>query len=199
MITYLALRLTTGDYYWGSTLNLKRREKHHRKSKAKDWFHRSLRKYQNEWLFIEIWNEDDPKRTREQSLLDLHHGRSGCLNCSPMAGGGKQPGSGWKFGEENVAKRPEIRKKISEATKGKPKNHRTKFKKPWANAQANKNIWIKAPEYLDTWNKLGCPGDSRFSRLLGIERGAIRKMVKLFQEGWDPKKDSFWTYFFYLE
>jgi hypothetical protein len=199
MVTYLALRLTTGDYYWGSTSDLVRRERHHRKSKAEDWFHRSLRKHQDEWIFIEVWNEDDPKRTREQMLLDLHHGRPGCLNYSPTAGGGKQPGSGWKAGSANVAKRPEIRKKISEATKGKPKNHHPKFRKPWANAQSNKTVWAEASKYLDLWKQLNCPGDARFSRLLGIERGAIRKMVKLFQEGWDPVKDSFWINFFCLE
>lgn len=199
MVTYLALRITTGDYYWGSTSDLVRRERHHRKSNAEDWFHRSLRKHQDEWTFIEVWNEDDPKRTREQFLLNLHHGRPGCLNCSPIAGGGKQPGSGWGYGDQNLAKRPEVREKISKSTKGKPKNHHSKFRKPWANAQSNKAIWSKAPQHLELWKRHGCPAATEFSRLLGTERGAVRRMVKLFQEGWDPKGDSFWVDFFCLE
>ena len=199
MITYIAIRLTTGDYYWGSTTDLQRRESHHRKSKARDWFHRSLRKYQDEWEFIEVWNEEDPKRTKEQFLLDLHHGRDGCLNYSQIAGGGKQPGGGWGIGNANIAKRQEVREKISKATKGKSKKHHPKFKKPWANAMANKKIWKNAPSLLKIWNESGKPGSAKLARLLGIERGPIRKMVELFQNGWDPEKDNFWTDYFCFE
>jgi hypothetical protein len=199
MITYLAIRLTNGDYYWGSTTDLNRRESHHRKSKAEDWFHRSLRKHQNEWLFIEVWNEDDPKRSKEQSLLDLHHGRPGCLNLSQTAGGGNQPGSGWGKGEDNISKCLDVRKKISVATKGKPKNHSPKYRKPWANAQANKDVWQNAPSFLRQWIEFGEPNSSFFARLLGIERGPIRKMVKLFQSGWNPEKDTFWVEYFCFE
>jgi hypothetical protein len=199
MITYIAIRVTNGDYYWGSTTDLNRREAHHRKSKANDWFHRSLRKHQDEWMFIEVWNEDDPKRTREQFLLDLHHGRVGCLNHSPTAGGGKQPGSGWGLGENNISKRIEVRRKISEATKGKSKNHHPKYKKPWANAQANKDVWKLAPDFLRKWNEFDKPNSSLFARLLGMDRGPIRKMVKLFQNGWIPEEDNFWVEYFCFE
>lgn len=199
MITYIALRLTNGDYYWGSTTDLRRRESHHRKSKAEDWFHRSLRKHQNEWVFIEVWNEDDPKRTQEQAMLNLHHGRLGCLNYSETAGGGRQPGSGWGVGDNNISKRPEVRKKISLATRGKPKNHHPKYRKPWANAQANKDVWKKATMFLQRWKELGNPNSSLFARLLGIERGPIRKMVKLFQGGWVPTEDPYWVEYFCSE
>ena len=202
MITYLAIRITNGDYYWGSTVNLKEREYRHRLSKAEDWFHRSLRKYPEEWVFIPVWEEEDPKRSREQSLLDLHYGRKGCLNLSPRAGGGIQPGGGFKVGKENICHRPEVIAKYEEARKrrgGKPYNVDPKYKKPWANAAANKEDWAKSPEYLSSWIENGRPGDAKLSRLLGVTRGTIRKMVKLFQSGWVPTEDPYWVEYFRSE
>jgi len=195
MTTYLAIRLTNGDYYWGSTNSLKDREYRHRRSKGNDWFHRSLRKYPDEWVFIKIWNQDDPKRSIEQRMLDLHHGREGCLNHSPLAGGGKVPGSGWGYGNNNVARRPEVAAKISLATKGRPHNVQEKFRKPWANARANKELWRNAEQYFSLWKKSGEPTSGKFAKLLGTERGAIRKMTELFQKGWTPRSDELWVQF----
>ena len=83
MITYLALRLSNGDYYWGSTsMSLEKREKFHRKFKGNDHFHNSLKKYPDDWTFLEIFNEDTNDRETEREMLSLHHRRSGCLNIS---------------------------------------------------------------------------------------------------------------------
>lgn len=199
MVTYIAIRLSNGDYYWGSTNSLKDREYRHRSSKVDDWFHRSLRKYPLDWVFIEVWNEDDPKRSREQKMLDMHHGRPGCLNLSSVVGGGKIPGSGWGYGDRNIAKRPEVAKKISLATKGKPHNVRQEFRKPWANAMANKEIWRDAQTYLELWKRVGEPKYGKFAKLLGTKRGVIRKMTELFQKGWIPESDEYWVKFFRSE
>jgi predicted GIY-YIG superfamily endonuclease len=195
MITYIAIRLSNGDYYWGSTNSLEHREYRHRKSKAEDWFHRSLRKHPGDWVFTEVWNENDPKRSTEQKMLDLHHGRPGCLNHSPVAGGGKIPGSGWGIGENNIAKRPEVAAKISLATRGKPHNVQEKFRKPWANSMANKDLWRNAQHYLSLWETEGKPTSGKFAKLLGTERGVIRKMTELFQKGWIPCFDEHWVQF----
>ena len=202
MTTYLAIRITNGDYYWGSTTNFKEREYRHRRSKAEDWFHRSLRKYPGEWVFIPIWEEEDPKRLREQSLLDLHYRREGCLNLSPRAVGGIQPNGGFGKGKDNICHRADVIAKYEEARKkrnGRPRNVDPKYKKPWANPGANKETWAKSPELLSEWMESGCPGDAKFSRLLGITRGTIRKMVKLFQSGWNPEEDSYWVEYFCSE
>ena len=96
MITYLAIRLSNGDYYWGSTaMTLKKRERFHRKFKGNDHFHNSLKKYPNDWIFLEIFNEDTDNRETERKMLSLHHGNSGCLNIS------NEP-QGWGTGKNHA-------------------------------------------------------------------------------------------------
>lgn len=199
MITYLAINVSNGNYYWGSTVSLKKREKAHRKSKVIDYFHNSLRSDPESWVFVEVWDEEDPNRLREQQMLNLHHGREGCLNVSSLSGGGKIPGSGWGHGEDNIAKRPEIREKISKATRGKPHNLKPEFRKPWANAMANKEIWAKADSLHEVWSLLNKPGDGKLASMLGIKRGFIRKMIKYFREGWVPSQDKDWLLTFRSE
>ena len=197
VITYLAIRITTGDYYWGSTSQtLEQRETAHRNSKQGFRFTRSLKKYPNEWVFTEVWKSND--RLKEQEMLDLHFGRPNCLNASPNASGGKIPGNGFKFGDENVAKRPEVREKISKNTKGKPHNVKPEFRVPWANAMSNKDIWKSAQEHYEKWMSLDRPGSARYASTIGIDRTIIRKMIEKFQSGWIPKKDFLWLRYFNL-
>jgi photosystem II P680 reaction center D1 protein len=96
MITYLALRLSNGDYYWGSTaMTLKKRERFHRKFKGNDHFHNSLKKYPDDWMFLEIFNEDTDDRETERKMLSLYYGSKGCLNLS------NEP-QGWGTGKNHA-------------------------------------------------------------------------------------------------
>ena len=96
MITYLALRLSNGDYYWGSTaMTLKKRERFHRKFKGNDHFHNSLKKYPDDWMFLEIFNEDTDNRETERKMLSLYYGKKGCLNLS------NEP-QGWGTGKNHA-------------------------------------------------------------------------------------------------
>lgn len=197
VITYLAIRLTTGDYYWGSTSQtLSQRERRHRNASKDFLFTRSIKKYPDEWVFTEVWKTND--RTKEQEMLDLHFGRPGCLNTSTSSTGGKIPGNGFKSGEDNIAKRPEVREKISKQTKGKSHNVKPEFRAPWANAMSNKDIWIKAQEHYDKWISLNKPGSARYANTIGIDRTIIRKMIEKFQSGWIPKDDYLWLDYFNL-
>jgi hypothetical protein len=159
-------------------------------------FTRSLRKYPNEWVFTEVWKTED--RTKEQEMLDLHFGRPGCLNASPSTFGGKIPGNGFKCGEENIAKRPEVRDKISKQTKGKSHNVKPEFRAPWANAMSNKDVWSKAQEHYDKWISYGSPGSARYANIIGTDRTIIRKMIEKFQSGWIPNEDYLWLDYFNL-
>jgi hypothetical protein len=195
IITYLAIRLTTGDYYWGSTSQtLIERERGHRNSSKNFLFTRHLKKYPNEWVFIEVWNTGD--RTKEQEMIDLHFGRPGCLNTSTSSTGGKIPGNGFKSGNNNIAKLPEIREKISNRTKGKPHNVKPEFRAPWANAMSNKDIWKKAQEHYEKWFSLGNPGSARYATIIGTDRTIIRKMIEKFRGGWIPNEDVLWLDYF---
>lgn len=197
IITYLAIRLTTGDYYWGSTSQtLSQRERRHRNAYKDFLFTRSLKKYPDEWVFTKVWETTD--RIKEQEMLDLHFGRLGCLNTSTSSTGGKIPGNGFKSGEENIAKRLEVREKISNKTKGKPHNVKPEFRVPWANPMSNKDIWSKSQEHYVKWISLGKPGSARYANIIGIDRTIIRKMIEKFQSGWIPNKDFLWLDYFNL-
>jgi hypothetical protein len=197
VITYLAIRLTTGDYYWGSTSQtLEQRERRHRNANHNFLFTRSLKKYPNDWVFTEVWRTED--RSKEQEMIDLHFGRPGCLNTSTSSGGGKIPGNGFKFGDENIAKHPEIREKISKKVKGKPHNVKPEFRAPWANPMSNKDVWENAQEHYEHWVSLNKPGSARYANTIGIDRTIIRKMIEKFQGGWEPKSDYLWLDYFNL-
>jgi hypothetical protein len=197
VITYLAIRLTTGDYYWGSTSQtLIERERRHRNSSKNFLFTRYLKKYPNEWVFVEVWKTDN--RDKEQQMLDFHFGRPGCLNTSTSSTGGIIPGNGFKSGDDNIAKLPEIRKKISEKTKGKPHNVKIEYRTPWYNAMANKQLWRSAQEHYEKWLSLHRPGSARYANIIGTERTIIRKMIEKFQSGWIPNEDILWLDYFNL-
>lgn len=139
MITYLAIRLTNGDYYWGSTsMTLKRREQFHRKQLSNDHFHNSLRKYPEEWVFLEVFSENTEERSTERLMLKLHFGRSGCLNIS------NEP-QGWGSGKNHARNlKPELWQHLK--GEGHP---RVKDPSKWANAIGD-NHWTKKadPEFL---------------------------------------------------
>jgi hypothetical protein len=135
MITYLAIRLTNGDYYWGSTsMSLKRREQFHRSQDSNDHFHNSLRKYPEDWVFLEIFYDSYTDRTTEKKMLDLHHGNSGCLNIS------NEP-QGWGSGANHARnKNPEYWEHLK--GEGHP---RVKDPSKWVNAVGD-NHWTKSAD-----------------------------------------------------
>ena len=142
MITYLAIRLSTGDYYWGSTsMSLKRREQFHRKQKSNDHFHNSLRKYPDDWMFLEIFYDESLERFREKEMLSLHFGKPGCLNLS------NEP-QGWGSGVNHARnKKPELWDHLK--GDGHP---RVKDPSRWVNA-VGENHWTKKAD-RDTLRKL---------------------------------------------
>lgn len=197
IVTYLAIRLTTGDYYWGSTSQtLEQRERRHRNSSKNFLFTRYLKKYPEEWVFVQVWETED--RSKEQEMLDIHFGKPGCLNTSTSSSGGKIPGNGFKSGKDNIAKLPEIRQKISNKTKGKPHNVRAEFRTPWHNAMSNKEVWKFAQMHYERWISLDKPGSAKYANVIGVDRTIIRKMIEKFQSGWIPKEDLLWLDYFNL-
>jgi predicted GIY-YIG superfamily endonuclease len=132
MITYLALRLSNGDYYWGSTsMTLNKREKSHRKFKGNDHFHNSLKKYPDDWVFLEIFNEDTEKRETEKQMLSLHYGNPGCLNLS------NEP-QGWGTGKNHARnKNPQYWEHL------KGENHPRKINPEKWNGMLGDNHWTR--------------------------------------------------------
>lgn len=130
MITYLALRLTTGDYYWGSTsMSLSKRENLHRGFKGNDHFHNSLKKYPEEWVFLQVWDDPGCGRWREQLMLDYHYGKPGCLNISNR-------GQGFSSGDLHP-------RRISPESWPSGDSHpRRRNPEKWANA-VGENHWTK--------------------------------------------------------
>jgi hypothetical protein len=85
MFTYKATNTNNGKFYVGSSLDFKRRQKEHLRSKRNTPFHNALRKDPNsfEW---EVFEDDDHEPTLEQALLDMWFGKSQCYNLCPFAG-----------------------------------------------------------------------------------------------------------------
>ena len=132
MITYLAIRLSNGDYYWGSTsMALRKRERFHRKQSSNDHFHNSLRKYPEDWVFVEVFTEETKSRSTERLMLLLHCGRKGCLNIS------NEP-QGWGSGENHARN---LKPELWEHLKGEG-HPRVKDPGKWVNAMG-KNHWTK--------------------------------------------------------
>lgn len=99
-------------------------------------------------------------------------------------------------------KRKAVAIKVSEKLKDKPltEGHKEKLslrKKeffeefgPWANSQANKEIWIRAEEIYNKWVSEPC-GDRKLSRELGLPRNtSVKNMIVLFASGWVPTEDE---------
>lgn len=76
-------------------MSLKKRERFHRKFKGNDHFHNSLKKYPDDWVFLEIFSEDTEERETERKMLSLHCGTPGCLNLS------NEP-QGWGTGKNHA-------------------------------------------------------------------------------------------------
>ncbi len=144
MITYLAIRLSNGDYYWGSTsMTLKKRERFHRKFKGNDHFHNSLKKYSDDWVFLEIFNEDTDTRDTERKMLSLHYGNIGCLNLS------NEP-QGWGTGKNHARnKNPQYWEHL------KGDNHPRRVNPGKWNSLLGDNHWTKSAdkEYLKQFAK----------------------------------------------
>jgi hypothetical protein len=132
MITYLALRLSNGDYYWGSTaMTLKKRERFHRKFKGNDHFHNSLKKYPDDWVFLEIFYEETDLRETERKMLSLYYGKKGCLNLS------NEP-QGWGTGKNHARnKNPQYWEHL------KGDNHPRKLNPEKWNNSIGDNHWTK--------------------------------------------------------
>lgn len=171
MITYLAIRLSNGDYYWGSTsMTLKKRENLHRRFKGNDHFHNSLKKYPNDWIFLEIINEDTNTRETERKMLSIHFNRKGCLNLS------NEP-QGWGTGKNHARnKNPQYWEHL------KGDNHpRRKNPEKWNNL-LGENHWTRKAD-ISVLRKLG----ERFPIMSGddshMKDPEIAKKVSKWRQG----------------
>ena len=124
-------------------MTLKKRERFHRKFKGNDHFHNSLKKYPDDWIFLEIFNEDTDIRDTERKMLFLHYGRNGCLNLS------NEP-QGWGTGKNHARnKNPQYWAHLN------GDNHpRRKNPEKWNNLFGD-NHWTKSAdkEYLKQFAK----------------------------------------------
>lgn len=61
---------------------------------------------------------------------------------------------------------------------------------PWANSQANTEIWKMAHTVHELWIEEPC-GDRKLSRKLGIDRNkSVKNMITMFKSGWIPLEDG---------
>jgi group I intron endonuclease len=167
MITYLATNTANGKFYIGSTKNFEDRRKGHLK-KHDFPFQRALRK--NPGAFVwETWEDESDEPVLEQALLDMWFGKECCYNLSPFAS--RPPGNaglphtaetkqkistsmtGKLVGDKNPSKRAEVRMKISDSKKGKPRDEETRRKiakgvqgkKHWVNANGERKLQAEHP------------------------------------------------------
>ena len=84
MITYIATNTINGRFYIGSTNNLGRRKREHRKSRFNLPFNNSYRRNPDnfEWQTFE---DDSDEPILEQALLDMWFGTEQCYNLNPLA------------------------------------------------------------------------------------------------------------------
>lgn len=84
MITYIAINLTNGKFYIGSTSNFEKRQKSHLTSKENYPFQNALRKNPESFYWVKA--EDDLNdRSMEQYYLDYYFGSEQCYNLNPLA------------------------------------------------------------------------------------------------------------------
>ena len=95
MITYIATNTSNGKFYIGSTNNLERRKREHRKNKANYHFNNALRRNPDafDWKVVE---DDSKEPILEQALLDMWFGTEQCYNLNPFASRPRDPtGTTW--------------------------------------------------------------------------------------------------------
>jgi predicted GIY-YIG superfamily endonuclease len=95
MITYRAINKTNGRFYIGSTTDIERRKREHRKSRANTSFHIDYRKNPEnfEW---EVCEDQSHGRELEEALLEMFAGTDLCYNVSNRTdGGGGAKGHKW--------------------------------------------------------------------------------------------------------
>jgi group I intron endonuclease len=137
MDTYKATNTTNGKFYIGSTTNFEKRKKDHLCSSLRYPFQNALRKNPEafEW---EVWSDDSDEPILEQALLDMWFGKECCYNMNPSAQHPpswkgkrhkqetKDKQSETKKGDQNPAKRPEVRQKMSDSHRGVPLSDATR-------------------------------------------------------------------------
>lgn len=136
MITYIARNTFNGKFYIGSTTNLEKRKKNHLQSNKNYPFQNALRANPEafEW---EHWEDESEEPILEQALLDMFFGKGMCYNLNPSASippsakGLKRSAEHiarikeTKRGDNNPAKRPEVRAKNAVAQRGKKQSAET--------------------------------------------------------------------------
>jgi group I intron endonuclease len=166
MITYIATNTKNGKFYIGSTNDLKRRQRAHRKGTGH--FQNAYRK-NPEFFEWQIWEDNEGEPILEQALLDMWYGKECCYNLSPYAS--RPPGNlgvphtdqtkqkiseklkGKLIGDKNPSKKEKSRQKISESKRGKPRNEETRNKisegvrgkKHWINANGERKLQAEHP------------------------------------------------------
>lgn len=68
-------------------------------------------------------------------------------------------------------------------------------KKPWSASKASRTrreVWPFAQDYYETWKECGECGHQRLSSVLQVSPDGLRRIVKMFKEGWVPKEDPLW-------
>jgi hypothetical protein len=94
MITYRAVNKTNGRFYIGSTKDLGRRKRDHRKSRANTLFQLDYRENPEnfEW---EVYEDESDGRELEEALLEMYAGTELCYNASKSIHGGGTVGGQW--------------------------------------------------------------------------------------------------------
>lgn len=95
MITYIATNTSNGKFYIGSTNDIERRKREHRRSRGNHPFHNALRRNPDgfDWQVMED-EADEP--ILEQALLDIWFGTEQCYNLNPFARRPRDPtGTTW--------------------------------------------------------------------------------------------------------
>jgi hypothetical protein len=94
MITYRAINKTNGRFYIGSTKDIKRRKRDHRKSRANTPFQLDYRENPEnfEW---EVYEDESDGRELEEALLEMYAGTELCYNASKSIYGGGVVGGQW--------------------------------------------------------------------------------------------------------
>lgn len=156
-------------------MTLKQRERAHRKQGGNDHFHNSLRKYPDDWVFLEVFSDQTTERSKEREMLSLHFGQPGCLNLS------NEP-QGWGSGEFHArSQKPELWEHLK--GQGHP---RVKDPSRWANA-VGENHWTKKAD-RETLRKLSSNlPPTKTGEDNHMKKPEIAKKVSKWRQGKNPE------------